>query len=149
MSFLKLQLYYCRYNTTKLVEKIRFCEKDKWMYFLPQDQFICMHDDKFKNPVDFKRFHTKFINLNHPDYLRYYDIESSSLKFNGMPLISESDYKIYNDANQQDMIRLRNEHQLSQCHCNNSFIASRIIRKRHKLTVQEKLEISFDLGRGT
>jgi hypothetical protein len=66
-----------------------------------------------------------------------------------MPLLSESDYKKYCDDNKFEIQKLRNDHQLSQCDCNNhNFVSTQSIRKRAKLSVQEKLEISFDLGRG-
>lgn len=147
MSFLKLQLNLKKHKDLILIEKIKCVDKNEYRYLQPIDQFICQHLDLSKNLKDFKNFSTAFRTLYHPTYLKYYDANTSSLKFKNESLLSENDYRELLKKDQTKILELFNSHSNCQVCKSLSFKhESKKIRKRSKLSLDEKVQISYAIG---
>lgn len=141
MSFLKIKIHLKKYNDLIFIEKIRCDSRDEFYYLPPESQFLCLHTDLSLKLKEFKKFTTVEKVLKYPHYLKYYDINSSSLKFKNIYLLSENDYKKICNLNLKKNLELFNFH-LSCANCKLLSIIheSKIIKKRKKLTIDEKIQ---------
>lgn len=146
MSYLKVKIGLKKHENLILVEKIK-CNEKEFKYFPTNSQFTCKHLDLRNSLKDFKKFCSLNVNLNYPSYLKYYDISSSSLKFNDEILLSETDYFEKLHQNQSEIFESLNSH-LNCFICNQLIIKDKVkeIRKRKKLSLDEKVQISYAIG---
>lgn len=147
MSFLKLKVFYKKYQNLKIVEKIKIDNDSKeFFYFKPSDQFLCCHPYLKYDGKDYQKFKTVDKILHYPSYLDYYDINSNQLKFNNELLLSEKDfvsnYKFENPA--FDEI-LKSHLECNMC-SSLSVFTPKIIRARKKLDDEEKFKLCHSLG---
>lgn len=146
MSFLKVKVHFIKENKIKLLEKIKVDKKgnDKYFYFHPEDQFLCSHANLVKKIPNFKNFLTVSYVLNHPHYLDYLNSDYE-FEFNNRRLFNEIEYKEFFNNNSiiSDLV---SEHSNCLICKSEAVLVKKEIRKRKKLSSQNLMDISHDLG---
>lgn len=143
--YLPLVLNYKKYNNIVLLEKIKVSKKGaNYFYLKPEDQFICLHLKSLQEVKNFIKYQTLSKNINHPHFLNYFDVNDNSLIFKNYKLLNESEYRNY--CNSINLPFLYSNHSnCSICLCETPKEV-KVIRKRKKLSVDEKIDLAFSLG---
>lgn len=114
-------------------------------YFQQPEQHLCFHENLIYNFGNLKK--TKIIKkrLQHPNYLKYIDL-NNNLQFNNVKLVDENIYK----KNMNQNYYIVNHHlNCNKCTELNNYIKNyqpKEIKKRKKLDHQEQLNIVHDLA---
>lgn len=134
---------FIKYKGLRLVEKIKLDSEDNYHYFNSKSRLLCLHSAKIRKVNDFKKFKTLKFNFNELEYAVYYDKNLKKYRFNNADLIPENDYENEDLCNEE----LENyEYHLKSCVICNHFHQPKSIRKRNKLTIDEKFKLSYYIG---
>ena len=153
MAFFCVDIHLRRYKEIILLERIKLSSTSEWFYFKPIHQPICLHASKFNNPFKFKSFHTEIaIKLTPEEMSPYLPIAraSTTLQFRRRNLLPEADYFsqfVQTGLNRSARIlRLLDQHNRDCSACKLVQTVRKQIRKRDKLTDDEREMLAFRIG---
>lgn len=91
MAFFWVKAKFSKHGTCRLLSELQV--ENEFRLFNPRDQFLCLHIEKLRNPVNYKRRHQISMKLNSKEYSYYFDVNTYQLKFGNSNLMSESEYR--------------------------------------------------------
>lgn len=135
-----VNVHFLKVNKLKICVKIKFRNESNWFFFEQEHQHLCLHIDKIKHVSNFVKYKTLNLNLNRNEFCNCFNFSSNRFEFRNHRLQTEKEYRL-------NPVR---SYAFSEClECINSIDKiTKSIRKRKKLTDQDKIRLSFDIGCG-
>lgn len=140
-----VEVHFNKLEERNLIIKIKLRTESNWHFFKPEHQVTCLHVDKFKNVNDFIKYRTLVFNLTKLEFEIYFNLSENVFEFKNEHLLSEENYRsLYLNFDRTFLMN----HFSSCIECDFVNLNKKLIRKRKKLTDNEKLDLAHDIGMG-
>lgn len=135
--------HYIKYKNLILIDKLKLDDESDYHYFKNSNRLLCYQISKLRKVPHFKKFKTLKFNFSRVEYDTYFNRLDNRYEFRGSKLIPENEY-CKTDLEQFEIDLY--DHHINSCQTCNHQHQIKEIRKRKKLSNNEKLKLSYLIG---